>query len=839
MKRIVALALVAACSDPLADGNLMLDPIVTAITPERAFSRGGQEITVIGKNFREGVVVKLDGETVPALIRNSSEQLTFFAPPSAPGSKKIAVENSSQSPARAVADFAYYADTLRWVEKQWPYVGDGFEPVVGETDGKPGPDVVLWFGDWVSLVNRDHGRVLEPVATIANDEPAGLPVGLTFLLADVTGDGLDDFLSFTALHPAIGGGRFGDPVPVVAKSIIKAAAGDFLGTGRKQLLIAEYETAVPRLLSFDADGKLIAQEELPALSFFPADGYVSDWQPDVTDLNQDGKDDLVFVNANREMAVALGPTLDVVWTSAPVFSGSGDVGYVGAVEVTKDGFPDLLFSGSSFLDHFTTELQFSSQGPLSWAEPIKLPNLCGGSTIQALYQQPNLDDPGFWATCFSAHGRFLTWKNGLPIVETVANTLGHSATLSDMDGDGALDVVWAWDGARIFFSGEPGNFHSRWGANLPDNAMGFGGVRTAILDRGTASARMVAANGNSVSVLTPNGQAVASTYLHPVPEDEYFDGVLDLDVCDFDQDGKEEVAAAFHTGEGFTFLLFEASPDAVTLTAAIPWPNSVDPGWLHDSLRTGDIDGDGDCDLLWQRRPVWTDETIQSAPAVLFKNDGAGALAPEEFSVESPLIDGYTDPEELFDLDEDGDLDLYRATTQGLLAWRNHGDGTFADKEVLILGSFDEALARLRDDGVPEIWTLSTEREVTRFSLAGGEPVREDARTLAAEATPTGARFHFGDFDGDGLADALLFVDENRLQNSPDHTGHSLLRSDGTRIADLTVLPPPDPWTEPRSGYEWFSAFEFWDFDGDGLFDVSYASNITDEKVVWVRNASF
>ena len=120
------------------------------------------------------------------------------------------------------------------------------------------------------------------------------------------------------------------------------------------------------------------------------------------------------------------------------------------------------------------------------------------------------------------------------------------------------------------------------------------------------------------------------------------------------------------------------------------------------TVRSGDLDGDGDQDLITANRTGGADE---SGSVSIFLNNGDGSFAPANHL---PLLPGDEYPRSIAvaDLDGDGDLDLVTANWLSASAtiFVNDGSGAF---ELMPLTTFQNptavAAADLNGDALPEI----------------------------------------------------------------------------------------------------------------------------------------
>ncbi|WP_324672122.1 FG-GAP-like repeat-containing protein [Hymenobacter sp. GOD-10R] len=189
---------------------------------------------------------------------------------------------------------------------------------------------------------------------------------------------------------------------------------------------------------------------------------------------------------------------------------------------------------------------------------------------------------------------------------------------------------------------------------------------------------------------------------------------------------------------------------AVARSAGVFVPGS-DPtvGNAPADVAVGDIDGDGDLDLL---------TTSPSARAVSVRlNNGSGSFSgTQEVSIGSQPY-GLT----LGDVDSDGDLDLLTlasnlsSSTETLIVRLNNGASTFgAGSEVAVggLGSRSIALADIDGDGDLDALTSGIIRTIS-VRLNNGAGVFSGSQEVSVDTAPYSVAL--GDVDNDGDIDLL------------------------------------------------------------------------------------
>jgi hypothetical protein len=184
----------------------------------------------------------------------------------------------------------------------------------------------------------------------------------------------------------------------------------------------------------------------------------------------------------------------------------------------------------------------------------------------------------------------------------------------------------------------------------------------------------------------------------------------------------------------------------------------------ESSPALGDLDGDGDLDLLVGNKLEPSDNRL--AGLYLYTNTGSRTAPAFRAAGNLPVGSGFHFAPALVDLDGDGDLDL-------------------------VLGNWHDALQYYRNDGT---------RKAANFVLADSALVKI---TRGSHTTPS-----FGDLDGDGDFDLLVGEASGAI---------NYYRNDGTRTAPKFVL-VSDEWEGIRAGRR--SVPRLADLDGDGDLDL-------------------
>jgi hypothetical protein len=222
---------------------------------------------------------------------------------------------------------------------------------------------------------------------------------------------------------------------------------------------------------------------------------------------------------------------------------------------------------------------------------------------------------------------------------------------------------------------------------------------------------------------------------------------------DLNSDGSIDILAVNETANNE--IWFNNGQGQFNESLALPKVASTEK---HTNAALGDLDGDGDLDIVAidsagnGNTSVWLQDRGQFSPTSQSLRDGLDAA--------------------IGDLDGDGDLDVVIATeSKGVTIWINQGNGTFFDlnKKIdvkttinaITLGDLDgdsDLDIVLGKDGPNQVWVNDG---ISNFSLVEAQDVLDDAATQEVI---------LADFNADNALD-ILFANSNR--------GNSIWINDG------------------------------------------------------------
>jgi hypothetical protein len=538
---------------------------------------------------------------------------------------------------------------------QFPLFG-GFNvprPQLVDIDGDSDLDLFVQeaAGELI-LFERAEGS--EPRFEWRTDRYEGLDVGEWYRFADLDGDGDLDLLGeakYSMIQAWENRGPDAEPRFVSIADTLRDDQGRAIFSDRQN---------IPNVVDFDCDGLL-------DLMLGRLDGSVSRYEATAPWSGQ-GAPSFAFVTDDFQ-------GISIVAQITP--SSRHGANTLVFADLDGDGDKDLIWG--------------------DWFEPGLL----------LLENNGTCDEPSFSNTP-------VPWPVGDPLA-----TSGYNApTFGDVDGDGDLDaIVGILGGAYNPITTAADNLYL-----LEQTADGWRLVTRRLIEQVDVGAESVPAIGDLDA-----------------------DGDLDILLANKIDPANNRTAVIYR----FENVGTEASP-AFRATG----PLAEVTGDFHYAPTLADVDADGDLDLLVG---TWNKGVF------LYRNEGT-AGSPRFARIEEPLVDltrGSHASPALGDLDGDGDLDLVAGESSGEVnVWENGGTATAPSFSLVTdtLMAIDvgrrsaPALADLNGDGRVDL-IVGSESGETRVLWGTGALDRfDDAGTIALPGISTPA---FADVDGDGDLDLL------------------------------------------------------------------------------------
>lgn len=447
------------------------------------------------------------------------------------------------------------------------------------------------------------------------------------------------------------------------------------------------------------------------------------------DFNRDGQIDIASSEMQQgsdpdEVKIYLGSNNGESWEKLVI----GDMGShsMRIVDVNQDGFPDLF--GANW------------QG-----NQVELWENLGGTVVLDQWERHIIDDDRPWKAIFIKGG--------------------------DIDGDGKKDII-----AGGWWYKNPGQLNKNWerntiGSPLYNMAAVFDFDDDGVLD--ILGTQGQGADSNSQFVWAHNNGGGQLDIIDNIQsgEGDFLQGIA---IGDFHQNGELLVGLSWHaSGVGIQTLSVPSDP----LTQTWNW-EKISPNSQDEDLNLGDIDRDGDLDLLLGTQ--WLENQGENW-AVHVLHDANG----------DPYGESDPDRNSLVDINQDGRLDAvvgYEAISViGKLAWYEQGANAsdmWAEHTIAnVVGPMSVDVADMDSDGDWDVMVGEHNLDQpTSAKLMVFENVDGLGEQWSEHLVYTGDEHHDGaqvvDIDGDGDLDIIsigwesnaVILYENLSGSSPNPT---------------------------------------------------------------------
>ncbi len=725
-----------------------------------------------------------------------------------------------------------FSDSVR---SNIPFRQDSSRAVTfADVDGDGDLDILAAKGAYSANQNRlfmNDGHGVFSDRTEAN-LPKNMDKTSMIAACDVDGDGDLDLVvgnegSPDFLYLNDGKGKFKDAtagnLPVLAGDTMSLACGDLDGDGRPDIVVGKYKfrySEQNRVLLNTGKGRFkdVTASALPPLKDQTKAVLLGD-------VDRDGDLDLLVGNSKSNsysgqnrlyLNDGKGVFKDVTATHLP--AASDNTLAMVLADVDSDGDLDLIEADGSGKDRL---LLNDGKGAFTDGTAGRLPSYPYLGTTFAL-STGDVDGDGdldlfLGKVKFRGSMNLLLLNDGkgrftdatrVLLPEGGGKTFG--AAFADVDGDRDLDLITANSYIDyLFLNDGKGKFTRMFACNLPPRSRDVHALCLGDLD-GDGDLDIVSGDFTVRDTVYFNDGNGRFTEAPPSAMPGGATRPYAMVMGDFDGDGDPDLVMGKYSQN--TLYVNDGRGNFTDVTST-HFPRAS--GDYTRSLAVGDVDGDGDPDLV-----IGNGSKVSGAQNKLYLNDGKGKFTDKTSTNFPRVIDGSY-ALVLFDADGDKDLDLFVGNDSGLgeqnRLYLNNGKGVFLDSTFNLPQvkdrTYSAAAGDVDGDGDMDLVVgnrlSSSQGNQCRLYLNDGKGLFKDATgTMFPSTRSRTDALALVDLDGDGDLDLLAsyFIAGNRIFLNDGKGAFSPLKS-------------ADPFQDAEPARN----FALGDLDGDGDIDVACA----------------